>query len=158
MPTYIENAMLKCIEYHHLLPFHDNRDRRTNIKDKRVAVIGERDPKITKDSFAQALFEKFHLTKKRMSVFTAGRKFHAIDAEHFDYLIGVRPCEGEIEILKGATMFKKKFMLMPCNCGRVVRKIPKLIREYPIIERIEAETAKFDDGTPEGQAWMILFN
>lgn len=151
MGTYIENAMLECIERRYLLPTYGPRD-------KKVAVIGEERARIEKDSFPADLIKYFSVSKKNITVYTKRKKFEAKHAKNFDILIGVRPCGGETEILKGAKKYNKKFILMPCTCGGLQVKMLKLIREYPVIEKIEAIPGRYNDGKWDSRAWMILYN
>jgi len=151
MATYIENAMLECISRHYLIQYG-------SAPDKTVAIVGEKKVRIEKGSFPWQLIKETGLTKKNVTVFTDRKKFKAEYAKDFDLLVGVRPCDGETEILNGAARYKKKFILMPCNCGRVVIKIPALVRKHLVIKNVEAIPGRYNDGTYASTAWMILYN
>jgi len=151
MAVYIDSAMINCIKDRYLLPPRDS-------KHKKVAIIGEYNLRVTKASFARKLIDEFNLRRSNVEIFTAQHEFKAEDAERFDMLIGVRPCNGEISILEGATKYEKRFILMPCTCGGLQVKLLRLIREYPVIKKIKAYPAQFPDGKYDATAWIILYN
>jgi hypothetical protein len=152
MPSRIDNAMLRCIEER--CPWvHGASDCR-----KKVAIIGENSPYAIDDSFTRKLMDRYGLHRRNIYIFTGLNKFKAHRAKSFDLLIGIRPCGGEIEILNGATIYNKKFILLPCNCGKLQAKIPKLIREYPVIKKIEAYQEQFNSNRYGSYAWIILYN
>jgi len=126
--------------------------------DKKVAVIGEDNPHAIKGSLTQRLIERFKFQRRNFKIFTKTNRFEAEDAEQFDVLVGVRPCNGEIEILKGATKYEKEFILLPCTCECLQVKVLRLIREYPVIKKIEAYPGQFTDGNFDSRAWIILYN
>jgi len=152
MVSSIDNALLKCIEDRYLL----TNGPRNFVK--KVAIIGEEGTYATDDSFARKLIDKYKLRRKNIYIFTKLNKFKAYRAKSFDLLIGVRPCGGEIEILNGATAYNKKFILLPCNCGKLQVKIPKLIRKYPVIENVEAYQERSNSERYGSNAWIILYN
>ena len=146
----IDNMVVKFIDRAYLLPPHDSMR-------KKVAIIGERNRQATEGTLTRKLMDKFNLRRRNIKIYTKTHKFKAEYAEQFDVLIGTRPCDGEVEILEGAAKYKKKFILTPCTCGRLQRKIPKLIREHPVIGQIEAMVSRLPNRTADF-AWMILYN
>ena len=96
------------------------------------------------------------LKPKNIEIFTHNKRFKLGDGKHFDILIGCRPCGAEEIILKSATLFKKKFFIMPCLCGNLSEKVPHYIREYPVITHI---TAGSPDKDRRGlTTWLFLYN
>ena len=151
MAVYIDNAMINCIKDRYLLPPLDS-------KHKKVAIIGEYNLRVVKGSFTHKLMDKFNLRRGNIKIFTEQNRFKSEDAERFDVLIGVRPCNGEINILEGAAKYEKRFILMPCTCGGLQTKVLRLIREYPVIKLIETHPGQFPDGKYDARAWIILYN
>jgi hypothetical protein len=152
MPSHVDNVMLRCINERYLL------DSESVTKNQKIAIIGEKGAYAVDDSFARKLVDRYKLQRRNIYIFTGLNKFKAHRAKSFDLLIGIRPCEGEIEILKGATKYNKKFVLLPCVCGKLQVKVLKLIRDYPVIEKIEAYPAQLNDESYDSMAWIILYN
>jgi len=152
MTTPIDNALLRCIDDRHLLV----NPPRNFVK--KVAIIGEKGPYATDDSFAHKLIDRYKLRRRNIYIFTELNRFKAHRAKSFDLLIGIRPCKGEVEILNGATAYNKKFILLPCCCSGLQSKIPKLIRKYPVIEKIETYQERSNSNRYGKHAWIILYN
>lgn len=150
MSEGIDQALLNCIEDNHLIPHYKSRQMS-------VALIGEKSKSLKRNTLRYKLKKEYGF--KSITVFTKPDKFKVTDGEQFDILIGCRPCEAEEEILRAATNYKKRFILLPCNCGPLPRKIANYVRKYPVIDFVDAYSPQHarDDGYVR-RSWMILFN
>lgn len=159
MVEQIDQALLSCIHDHYLIS-HD--DELASIK---IALIGEENMGCGENTLVYKLTH-YRFGIKDITVFTRKNKFTVKDGKQFDLLIGCRPCSAEGLILKSATKYSKRFIIMPCACDRF-RKIPDYIRKYPIISNVAAYPPQrsVSNATPEYNsdrysvpAWVILFN
>ena len=132
MTESIERALIGVINHHYLFngPYE--------AKKFKIALIGERSKQLKQTKLVYKLHHKFGIAYKNTTIFTKNDQFKIKDGKHFDFLVGCRPCAGETAILESATKFHKRLILLPCNCGRVVTKVIKYIRDYPIITHVDS--------------------
>lgn len=149
MSEAIDRALINCIGANCLI--HHN-----EYRDLKVALIGERSKSQLKRMLRHKLAKKFNL--KGITVFTPLDKFTVKDGKRFDILIGCRPCDAEKLILKAATKYNKRFVLMPCTCRCLKSKIVEYIKKYPVITHIDSYSEDYGGGKYDRYAWMILFN
>ncbi len=150
MSEGIDQALLNCMTDNHLIPHYKS-------EQMNVALIGERNKSRKKDTLRYKLKKEYGF--KSITVFTKSNGFEVTDGEQFDVLIGCRPCEAEEKILQAATNYKKRFILLPCNCGGLARKIADYVRKYPVIGFVDAYSPQHarSDGYVR-RSWIILFN
>ncbi len=148
MTEPIDRALISCIHNNYLVWYHEA----STIK---VALIGEINRRRDKATLRYKLAKRFSIAN--ITVFTKENEFAIEDGKEFDLLIGCRPCRAEELILESAAKYGKRFILLPCACN-LKAKIPKYIREHPVISHIDAYSPEYDDGGHDSKAWMILFN
>jgi hypothetical protein len=152
MTESIDRALIGVINHHYLFsgPYE--------AKQKKIALIGERSKQVKQTKLVYKLHHKFGITYKNTTIFTVSDKFKVEDGKHFDFLIGCRPCDAEKIILESATKFHKRLILMPCNCGRVVTKVIKYVRDYSIVTHVDSRPEEYDGGKYDCITWFVLFN
>jgi len=137
-------------------------DTITIKKNWRIALIGEEVSPVGRvySSIKNKLVRSRGLHPRNIKIFSDRNPFRVCDAAQYDLLLGCRPCDAERTILSAATLFEKRFFIMPCACHCLQRKIVDYIREYPVIRRIEAHINPVAGTDPNFRrwAWMFLYN
>lgn len=120
-----------------------------------VGLVGEQTRQRTKDSLAYRLGKKDFDVKE---IFTGRNKFTFDRGNEFDVLIGVRPCQAEETLIRSAQFFGKKFLVLPCNCGNLHKRVMNLITKFGVKQMWIAPQPSSTEGQYERHAWYVLHN
>lgn len=119
----------------------------------KIALVGEAVQTKAENAICKAIIEKKSRSLENITIFTARNKFKVSDGERFDFIIGCRPCDAEQTILESVSLYNKRFVIMPCVCGGLGRKVVNYIRKYPAITDVESMSEKH-----KRWGWLFLFN